>query len=74
MVSVGISEFTFGFAFLFELTNANWPDITAAPVLPSLIQEQNQGWDARLPVAGTPYFYQLKLAEYLYRSNAKFIR
>lgn len=74
MVSVGMSEFTFGFAFLFELTTANWTDVTAAPVLPSLIQEQNKGWDARLPIAGTPYFYQFKLADYLYRSNAKFIR
>jgi hypothetical protein len=74
MVAIGISEFTFGFAFLYEQTTANWPDLTAAPVLPSLQQEQNAGWDALLPVEGTPYFYQFKLTEYLYRGNATFIR
>jgi hypothetical protein len=73
MVAIGISEFTFGFAFLFELTRANWEGITAAPILPSLQQEQNEGWDAKLPVAGTPFFYQFKLAEYLSRSNATYI-
>jgi hypothetical protein len=73
MVAIGISEFTFGFAFLFELTRANWEGVTAAPILPSLQQEQNEGWDAKLPVMGTPFFYQFKLAEYLSRSNATYI-
>jgi hypothetical protein len=73
VVAIGISEFTFGFAFLFELTRANWANVTAAPILPSLKQEQDEGWDAQLPVVGTPFFYQFKLAEYLSRSNAKYI-
>jgi hypothetical protein len=74
MVTIGISEFTFGFAFLSELTRTNWQDITAAPVLPSLQQEQNEGWDAHLPIAGTPFFYQFKLTEYLSRRNAAHIK
>lgn len=73
MVSIGISEFTFGFAFLHELTIANWKKIKAFPVLPSLQKEKDEGWDAKLPVKGLPYFYQFKLAEYLFADNAKFI-
>ena len=64
MVAIGISEFTFGYAFLFDLTLANWGDITAAPILPSLQQENNLGWDASLPMQGIPYFYQFKLTEF----------
>jgi hypothetical protein len=36
MVEIGISEFTFGYAFLYEQTQANWGNLKAAPVLPSL--------------------------------------
>jgi len=74
MVAIGISEFTFGYAFLFDLTLANWGDITAAPILPSLQQENNLGWDASLPMQGIPYFYQFKLTEYLYHGNAEYLR
>jgi ribosomal protein S16 len=74
MVAIGISEFTFGFAFLHELTKANWSDVTAAPILPSLQEEHDEGWDAKLPLAGTPFFYQFKLVEYLSRSNATYIK
>jgi hypothetical protein len=73
MIAIGISEFTFGYAFLHEQTNANWPNLTAAPILPSLQQEQNLGWDAQLPVAGACYFYQFRLCEYLFRANATYI-
>lgn len=73
MVAIGISEFTFGFAFLHELTIANWKKIKATPILPSLQKEKDEGWDAKLPVKGMPYFYQFKLAEYLFAGNAKFI-
>jgi len=73
MAIVGISEFTFGFAFLYEQTHAQWGNLKAAPALPSLIQEQQQGWDANLPLNGTDFYYQFKLSDYLSRSNAKFI-
>jgi len=73
MAIVGISEFTFGFAFLYEQTHAHWGNMKAAPVLPSLIQEQQQGWDANLPLNGTDFYYQFKLSDHLSRSNAKFI-
>lgn len=74
MIAIGISEFTFGYAFLYEQTHAHWGNLTAAPILPSLQQEQNLGWDANLPVDGTPFFFQFKLSEYLFRSNAHFIQ
>lgn len=74
MAIVGLSEFTFGFGFLYEQTAANWGGLKAAPILPSLQQEQDDGWDARLPLQGTDYYYQFKLSDYLSRRNAKHIK
>jgi hypothetical protein len=74
MAPIGISEFTFGYAFLYEQTRANWRDLRAAPVLPSLQKEQAQGWDAHLPTHATDFYYQFKLSEYLSRRNATFIK
>ncbi len=73
MAIVGISEFTFGFAFLYEQTHGHWGNLRAAPVLPNLQQEQEEGWDANLPLNGTDFYYQFKLSDYLWRGNAKFI-
>jgi hypothetical protein len=73
MAAIGISEFTFGYAFLYEQTHANWANLRAAPVLPSLQQEYDQGWDARLPLVGTDFYYQFKLSEHLSRGHAKYI-
>jgi len=74
MVAIGISEFTFGYAFLYEQTNRHWGNLRAAPILPSLQQEAEQGWDAHLPTNGIDYYYQFKLSDYLYTGNAKYIR
>lgn len=74
MAKTGISEFTFGFAFLHEQANLHSANLSAAPILPSLIQEQEEGWDANLPVRGTPFFYQFKLSDYLTYGNAKYIK
>jgi len=74
MASLGISEFTFGYAFLYEQTRRNWADLQAVPILPSLQQENDLGWDAKLPLTGTTYYFQFKLAEYLTRANAKHIK
>jgi hypothetical protein len=73
-VITGISEFTFGYAFLFEQTRRHWGTLVAAPLLPSLQQEADEGWDARLPTVGTPFFYQFKLSDYLWAGNSKYIR
>jgi len=43
MAEIGISEFTFGYAFLYEQSQANWGGLTAAPILPSLQQEELLG-------------------------------
>ena len=74
MVATGISEFTFGYAFLYEQTQRNWANLKAAPVLPSLQREAEAGWDANLPLQGVDYYYQFKLSEYLSRRNAKYIK
>ncbi len=73
MVALGISEFTFGFSFLYEQTQQHWGDLTAVPVLPNLRQEADQAWDAHLPTIGTDFYYQFKLSDYLLRGNAKYI-
>jgi hypothetical protein len=74
MAVTGLSEFTFGFAFLFEQTKRDWAGLRAAPILPSLRREADDGWDAHLPSRGTDYYYQFKLSDYLSRGNAKYIR
>jgi hypothetical protein len=74
MVSTGISEFTFGYGFLYEQTQKNWKGLTAAPILPSLQKEKDEGWDAHLPLAGTDFYYQFKLSDYLSYGNAKYIQ
>lgn len=73
MASIGISEFTFGYAFLYEQTHTAWGNMRAAPILPSLVQEQRLGWDAHLPLIGKDYYYQFKLSDYLSRGHATFI-
>lgn len=73
MASIGISEFTYGYAFLCEQTRANWGNLRAAPVLPNLREEHDEGWDARLPTNATDFYYQFKLTDYLSRGNASFI-
>ena len=74
MVSIGISEFSFGYAFLYEQTTRNFAGLKAAPILPSLYQEASLGWDAKLPTTGADFYYQFKLTDYLYRGNAAHIR
>ncbi len=74
MVAIGISEFTFGYAFLHEQTVRNWDDLRAAPILPSLHEESKVGWDVRLPLRGEDYYFQFKLTDYLSRRNAAYIR
>jgi len=73
MASIGISEFTYGYAFLYEQTQTNWGNLQAAPILPSLQQEQNEGWDAHMPLNGIDFYYQFKLSDHLSRRNAAFI-
>jgi hypothetical protein len=73
MAEVGISEFSFGYAFLFEQTQANWGNLKAAPILPNLKQEAYVGWDAQLPLKGTDFYYQFKLTDYLWHGNAEYL-
>lgn len=70
----GISEFTFGFAFLFEQTRRHWEGLRSVPILPSLGDEADLGWDAKLPAQGTDYYYQFKMSDYLFARHAKYIK
>lgn len=40
--------------------------------MPSLKQEAKEGWDARLPLRGTTFFYQFKLSHYATHGRSKF--
>ena len=63
------SEFSYGFAFTYELVNA-LPGISAAPLFPSLRAEAKLGYDVKLDYPGLPLFFQFKLSDRLVRSNA----
>lgn len=63
------SEFSFGFAFTYELISA-LPGISAAPLFPSLRAEAKLGYDVKLDFPGLPLFFQFKLSDCLVRNNA----
>ena len=65
------SEFSYGFAFTYELVNA-LPGISAAPLFPSLRAEAQLGFDVRLNYPGLPIFFQYKLSDCLIRTNSSY--
>lgn len=73
MADLGLPEFTFGFAFLYEQTWKHWRSLRGFPLLPSLQDEKKLAWDAMLPTVGSNYYYQFKRSELLQRKNAKHI-
>lgn len=56
------SEFSYGYAVTEDLVLSSGATITIAPVFPSLIEENQLGFDAMLDRAGKPLFLQFKLA------------
>ncbi|MCL4322922.1 MAG: hypothetical protein M1498_00505 [Candidatus Thermoplasmatota archaeon] len=73
MADIGLSEFSFGYAFLHEQTLRKWGRVIGVPILPSLRGEAKLGWDVKLPTKGKAFYYQFKLSERFSRSNSKFI-
>ncbi len=71
-MEIGLSEFTFGFAFLSEQTRRAWGEVRFAPILPSLQREEVVGYDAWLPTHAIDFYFQFKMAEQLIRSSARF--
>ena len=67
------SEFSFGFAYTFELANL-WQNkiLTRAPLLPSLVEEGKDGggYDVALKTGGFLYCAQFKLSKHLKTSRA----
>ena len=63
------SEFSFGFAFTHEYVNHH-PDLVAAPELPSLVKEAQNGWDLKIGFSGHAKYFQFKLSEYMVREKA----
>lgn len=74
MADLGISEFTFGYAFIHEQINILWKDISSIPIFPSLIEEKKVGWDVKLPLKGKALYYQIKTSELLKNANSKYIK
>ncbi len=70
MAQISLSEFSFGFAFLYERTQDEQGNLVSFPVLPNLRQEAGLGWDVKLPLVGRDVYYQFKLSEYMRRANA----
>jgi len=68
-----ISEFSYGYAVTEAMATQWRPDLTAAPVFPSLVQEglPGGGYDVYLNRRGVPLFLQFKLSHYMVRSNAR---
>jgi len=66
-----LSEFSYGFAVTAELRDRLRPFIVTAPIFPTLVQEAELGWDAKVPLRGLALFLQFKLAEALVRENAR---
>jgi len=78
MVSIGLSEFSFGFGYLHEqivrlrlqsLTDGT--RLTGAPIFPSQQVEAMRGYDVYLPKFGTDYYYQFKASEYFSHPRSK---
>ena len=65
-----VSEITYGFAFVENLTRANRGK-RALPFLPTLRDEALRGYDVRLKVTGQVPYYQFKSPRILTRRNAK---
>jgi hypothetical protein len=65
------SEFSYGFAFSYEIVNALQPDIVGAPLFPSLVAEATVGYDVDFTPTGWPIFLQFKLADCLKTRRAK---
>ena len=74
MADLGISEFTFGYAFISEQIRKKWGNIVSVPIFPSLIKERGLGYDVELPLEGKTCYYQFKTSELLKSANSKFIR
>ena len=72
LLSVGFSEFTYGFALTHCLIKALGSVLPKAPIFPSLIQEGSTGggYDLKLPLVPTPLFLQFKLPRVLIRSSS----
>jgi len=67
------SEFSFGYCLTEDLAIWQGSTLTAAPVLPSLLQEGQAGfgYDLLLQRPGAPLFLQFKLVEQMVKRSAK---
>ena len=69
------SEFSFGFAYIFQVANIWKNNLIESPILPNLYEEGKEdgtGYDARLAkTGGFVYCMQFKLTEYMKGPTAK---
>ena len=65
------TEFSYGFALTHGLLK-DTPSIRVVPHFPSLVEEGDVGYDAKINYPGLPLFLQFKLSDYLTRRPAKY--
>jgi len=71
MVAIGISEFTYAYAFLHEQQLIWQNELLITPFLPSLSDEALLGFDAALATTATCFFYQFKKSRYIVRAHPR---
>lgn len=69
-MKVGYTEFSFAYAFTENLVRSRAFAPAGAPVFPNLVQEAQLGYDVRIDLPATPFFFQYKLPELMTRSSA----
>jgi len=62
---LAISEFTFAYNFLHEQQMIFQGEMIGLPILPSLLEEGEVGFDACLPTRSAIFFYQFKKSHYI---------
>jgi len=66
-----ISEFTFAYNFLHEQHLLFQNDLIGVPILPSLLDETDVGFDACLPTRAAIFFYQFKRSHNIIRVHPR---
>src|SRR3989442_10599538 len=64
------TEFSYGFGLASEIAELARSGLMSAPILPSLVDESQLGWDINFRFLGMSLFLQFKLGDFLTRRTA----
>ena len=70
-MTIGYSEFSFGYAFTENLIRSAASAPIGAPVFPNLYDEGSWGFDVKISLPGVPLFFPYKLPELMTRNSAR---